>query len=404
MGGTAPNIQQMMGSAIPPGEGGQMLTELIEIITTHMNLQDLMAMFMPGASANLGAFQRLHLPIRQFIEKHFNNGQNLTTTQVPDIARRIAVYLEDMHSETTLGLTVNHNIDLEKSLNKIDIENMEKFLQLLMGPNTEFSVNFEKWYNHYLALTLRVIDFAVEGGSDAYLQAYLQTHSARHQLQALDANFSGMLLGMLQSSLRALSGRETVTEAEVQSALVKKDISAKPNDAPTQNGKPEKSTDEASTVSEDVEQIWNSYNHSSSPSMPGASSGSETEGESPSHEEWHDHVPPTWVTIMNNDVEKQKKKKKRQNPYSDAYISGLPEKRREILSNHPPGEEMNLMASLRQAAHTVNVEPLTSFTELEKDAEDSNLQTNLKRVFATILKVDLIQTRIIDQKDIQILM
>merc|ERR1712048_64776 len=135
--------------------------------------------------------------------------------------------------------------------------NMEKFLQLLMGPNSEFSVNFEKWYNHYLALTLRVIDFAVEGGSDAYLQAYLQTHSARHQLQALDANFSGMLLGMLQSSLRALSDRETVTEAEVQSALVKKDISAKSKDAPTQDSKPEKSEEGVPKLNEDIEQIWN---------------------------------------------------------------------------------------------------------------------------------------------------
>jgi hypothetical protein len=214
------------------------------------------------------------------------------------------------------------------------------------------------------------------------LAGLLQTHSARHQLQALDANFSGMLLGMLQSSLRALSDRETVTEAEIQSALVKKDNSAKSKDAPTRDSKPEKSTEEAPKLSEDIENLWNSYNHSSSPSAPSVSSGSETEGESPSHEEWHDHVPPTWVTIMNNDVEKQKKKKKRQNPYSDAYISGLPEKRREILSSHPPvGDEMNLMAALRQAAQTVNVEPLTSFAELEKDAEDSNLQNEFEASF-----------------------
>uniref|UniRef100_A0A224XIC1 Large proline-rich protein BAG6 n=1 Tax=Panstrongylus lignarius TaxID=156445 RepID=A0A224XIC1_9HEMI len=52
-------------------------------------------------------------------------------------------------------------------------------------------------------------------------------------------------------------------------------------------------------------------------------------------EQWHNHVPPDWVPIITRDRERQRRQAV-QGPLSDAYLSGMPSKRRKVVNSNKP--------------------------------------------------------------------
>lgn len=61
-------------------------------------------------------------------------------------------------------------------------------------------------------------------------------------------------------------------------------------------------------------------------------------------ESWHQVTPNDWIPIITRDIQKQR----RQNPqpaFSDAYLSGMPSKRRKIVqSNKPQGNVSQIIS------------------------------------------------------------
>ncbi|KAM6910177.1 LOW QUALITY PROTEIN: large proline-rich protein BAG6 [Xenentodon cancila] len=112
----------------------------------------------------------------------------------------------------------------------------------------------------------------------------------------------------------------------------------------------------------------------------GAEGGSEeSAGES---EAWAASVPPEWVPIIRCDMMTQRKMKA-QPPMSDAYLHGMPAKRRK--TGQSSGSLLSLSDAVSQAARTAGVKPITSSEQLQSDLETQEV----KEAYAEQVKTDM---------------
>ncbi|XP_044731694.1 large proline-rich protein bag6 isoform X2 [Chrysoperla carnea] len=90
-----------------------------------------------------------------------------------------------------------------------------------------------------------------------------------------------------------------------------------------------------------------SNGESSSPPLPDVNIGTES---------WHNNVPSDWVSVVTRDCQVQRHETA-QPPYSDAYLSSVPAKRRKVIScNKPQGTLPQVITeSLRQAVLTTGL-------------------------------------------------
>ncbi|XP_039624606.1 large proline-rich protein BAG6-like isoform X2 [Polypterus senegalus] len=125
-----------------------------------------------------------------------------------------------------------------------------------------------------------------------------------------------------------------------------------------------------------------------SPEQPVSMSSQREDSEA---EPWAAAVPPEWVPIIRQDLQSQRKMKS-QPPLSDAYLCGMPAKRRKTVQNDGPF--LSLTEAVNRAAKTAGAKPVTSPESLQGDLEKPQLQ----EAYSKQLKMD-IKKRIQDDPD-----
>uniref|UniRef100_A0A3Q2CXS7 BCL2-associated athanogene 6 n=1 Tax=Cyprinodon variegatus TaxID=28743 RepID=A0A3Q2CXS7_CYPVA len=106
------------------------------------------------------------------------------------------------------------------------------------------------------------------------------------------------------------------------------------------------------------------------------------EGGSEESESWAAAVPPEWVPIIRRDMMTQRKMKA-QPPLSDAYLHGMPAKRRK--TGQGGGSLLSLSDAVSQAARNMGVRPITSPEQLQADLETQEV----KEAYSEQVKADV---------------
>uniref|UniRef100_A0A9J7Z3W7 Large proline-rich protein BAG6 n=1 Tax=Cyprinus carpio carpio TaxID=630221 RepID=A0A9J7Z3W7_CYPCA len=88
-------------------------------------------------------------------------------------------------------------------------------------------------------------------------------------------------------------------------------------------------------------------------------------------EPWAATVPPEWVPIIRHDMLTHRKIKS-QPPLSDAYLHGMPAKRRKTAQGEGP--HLSLTEAVSRAARTAGVQPVTAPDSLQGELEAAELQ------------------------------
>ncbi|EGV95291.1 Large proline-rich protein BAT3 [Cricetulus griseus] len=112
------------------------------------------------------------------------------------------------------------------------------------------------------------------------------------------------------------------------------------------------------------------------PPAPEGGSRDEQDGASADAEPWAAAVPPEWVPIIQQDIQSQRKVKP-QPPLSDAYLSGMPAKRRKTMQGEGP--QLLLSEAVSRAAKAAGARPLTSPESLSRDLEAPEVQESYRQ-------------------------
>ncbi|XP_075411478.1 large proline-rich protein BAG6 isoform X2 [Tenrec ecaudatus] len=112
------------------------------------------------------------------------------------------------------------------------------------------------------------------------------------------------------------------------------------------------------------------------PPAPEGGSRDEQDGASADTEPWAAAVPPEWVPIIQQDIQSQRKVKP-QPPLSDAYLSGMPAKRRKTMQGEGP--QLLLSEAVSRAAKAAGARPLTSPESLSRDLEAPEVQESYRQ-------------------------
>uniref|UniRef100_A0A4W5Q4I8 BCL2-associated athanogene 6 n=1 Tax=Hucho hucho TaxID=62062 RepID=A0A4W5Q4I8_9TELE len=108
-------------------------------------------------------------------------------------------------------------------------------------------------------------------------------------------------------------------------------------------------------------------------------------------EPWAAAVPPEWVPIIRHDMLSQRKMKA-QPPLSDAYLHGMPAKRRK--THQGAGPQLSLSEAVSRAARAAGVIPVTSPDSLQGELKEPELQEAYQEQVRSDIK-----ERVRDDKD-----
>ncbi|XP_066922575.1 large proline-rich protein bag6-A-like [Clytia hemisphaerica] len=367
-------IQENFGLA-DDGESGGFISDVIDVLADRLALTDLMSIFMGSTHA----YGRIHGPLRQVVQRHFNNDERLTEENVKQVATAMAKNLQETAIEIQPRITVRNDVDLSASLLNIDVRYLEKFLRLLMGSDRIFSYSVPSWYSEYASWSFALLDHAVTGGGDAFMRAAFNSPTFSSFLTDMPEQTRQMTLQVLLSRLRSATAGRTITQEQLNTIIVR------PSAAPSCSAKAESSCEGERAAKRqkkteedkvDVNALWEEM----SCSMQQNESDDDNENNPPSPEDWHSQLPNDWVVVINRDIERQRRRHP-QRPYSDAYINGLPKKKRKLMTRHSAeADTVDIKHCVKSAISKTNTKPKDE-AKFEQDIDENDLQSMFESTF-----------------------
>lgn len=389
------------GYNVVHGEG--FFNDIFTCLSSHLTFPDLVQVFY----GNRAPLQNVRVPLQDFIRERVLEGREPTMENITQASERL---VEEMREEIEACATVAEakpDIDLVETLNNFFRQQFTATVRMIMlaeESNTNFGNQFYERMRLSMAEMIVLTRSCLVEGHPA-LQRIIQS-----RLYAITRGVNPMIQQWMCSVITQQLGQFlptiTITDADVHSYIVKK--SAK-KEKPKEEKKEESASSVAMETSPPIVSPGASHVESPEPmetqninnntgasvvqSRPEPASSAATKipakvkvreekakPESPGaaagggDESWQMEVNPEWVPIVNGDSEKQKHQRPQQ-PLSDAYLQGMPAKRRKL--GHEGHVNFNNAAetvptSLRRAVTAAGVEPISSLENLASEASDNN--------------------------------
>ncbi|XP_049438785.1 large proline-rich protein BAG6 isoform X1 [Epinephelus fuscoguttatus] len=397
-------LSQATNIFISPEDPTGFFGELLMLVCQTFTMSDLV-MLLHGQHQPLG---RIQPQLSQFFNQNYLNGREPTDENIAAAADGLVNELEEYISESfrESSVTVLEGVDVTQT-------NMSFFRQqlthiathILRCTDESFGPRLLQMCNQALFECLALNLHCLRGDQRA-LTAVIN-HRIRRMSSDISPSLENWMTSMMTMRLQVILEHIPITQDQIQNYIV---YTQRDQSSAAGTQEPERAqsatigdtlSPAAATTAEEAMSV--SHDTRASPRetrvLPGdlgasggaaplggdmAAAGAEGGSEESARESeaWAAAVPPEWVPIIRCDMITQRKMKA-QPPLSDAYLHGMPAKRRKTgLSG---GSLLSLSDAVSQAARTAGVKPITSPERLQDDLEAQEV----KEAYAEQVKADI---------------
>uniref|UniRef100_A0A8D3CXL1 BCL2-associated athanogene 6 n=1 Tax=Scophthalmus maximus TaxID=52904 RepID=A0A8D3CXL1_SCOMX len=349
-------LSQATNIFISPEDPTGFFGELLMLVCQTFTMSDLV-MLLHGQHQPLG---RIQPQLSQFFTQNYLSGREPTDQNIAEAADSLVNELEEYITESFVSPDV--------LLIYIPFPNYEGF----SNPDETFGPRLLQMCNQALFECLALNLHCLRGDQRA-LTAVIN-HRIRRMSSEISPSLVNWMTSMMTMRLQVILEHIPITQdlsfSRCFASLVSSfRCSLPPKIGDTLSPAAATTAEEAMSVSQDT--------RASPRETRGGSE--ESAGES---EAWAAAVPPEWVPIIRCDMITQRKMKA-QPPLSDAYLQGMPAKRRK--TGQGGASLLSLSDAVSQAARTTGVRPITSAERLQDDLETQVT----KEAYAEQVKADI---------------
>lgn len=395
-------LSQATNIFISPEDPTGFFGELLMLVCQTFTMSDLV-LLLHGQHQPLG---RIQPQLAQFFRQNYLNGREPSEQNIADAAETLINELEEYITESfrESSVSVLDGVDATQTNMAFFRHQLQQIAtHILHCADESFGPRLLQMCNQALFQCLALNLYCLRGDQRA-LTAVIN-HRIRRMSSDISPSLVNWMTSMMSMRLQVILEHIPVSMEQIQPYIVHTQ-----RDQPSASEEPQQSStaEEAMSVAEEnmSASAPSSREHRPLPSDLGAGGAGPlgaaapiggdrpvggAEGGCEEQEAWAAAVPPEWVPIIRCDMMTQRKMKA-QPPLSDAYLQGMPAKRRK--TGQGSGSLVSLSDAVSQAARTVGVRPITSTERLQHDLDS----TDLREAYSEQVKSDL-KKRLRDDPD-----
>ncbi|XP_054831413.1 large proline-rich protein BAG6 isoform X2 [Eublepharis macularius] len=371
-------IQRLSGTSniFEPGTEGALgfFGDLLSLICQNFSMVD-MVMLLHGQFQPL---QRIQPQLSRFFREEYLHGQEPTERSVRMATCNLINGLEEYIRESFASVRVRDGVDITRTNLEFLQEQFNRIAtHILHCADSTFGFRLLELCNQGLFECLALNLYCLQG-EQAALTAVINDRIRRMSAD-MNPSLVSWLTTMMSMRLQVILEHMPVTEEQILQYVRRvgdppQPVPEEPMDLQATEQHPEALQREsaaspapATTAEEAMPQQRGEPEHEEP---------QQGEPPAPEAEPWAAAVPPEWVPIIREDIQNQRKLKQ-QPPLSDAYLSGMPAKRRKTMQGDGP--QLLLSEAVSKAAKGAGVKPLTSPESLHRDLAEPALQESYRQ-------------------------
>ncbi|XP_044191422.1 large proline-rich protein BAG6 isoform X1 [Thunnus albacares] len=369
-----------------PGSGDAVgfFGDLLSLVCQSFSMVD-MVLLLHG---NAQPLNRIQPRLTDFFTEHYLQGRQPTDANIATAAEDLINGLEEYIAESFATVTVREGVDIiQTNLSFLRQQFTQMASHILRCSDHTFGPRLLLLCTQGLFECLALNLYCLRGEQRALTSVI--NHRIRRMSAEVNPSLVNWLTSMMFMRLRVILEHNPVTEDQIQHYVIyaqaelnqrtEADIE-QPSESQHVEMDEGLSPAAATTAEEAMASSGDSGERGVSPGETTPSSGdtqrpagalSGREEVALEVEPWAAAVPPEWVPIIRHDMLSQRKIKA-QPPLSDAYLHGMPAKRRKMTQCEGP--HLSLSDAVSRAARSAGVLPVTAPNSLQGELERPELQ------------------------------
>ncbi|XP_057210322.1 large proline-rich protein BAG6 isoform X3 [Triplophysa rosa] len=363
-----------------PGTGDAVgfFGDLLSLVCQSLSMVD-MVLLLHG---NPQPLSRIQPRLTAFFTEHYLQGREPTDANIASAAEDLINELEEYIAESFSIVTVREGVDIIQTNTSFLRQQFTRMAtHILRCTDNTFGHRLLYLCTQGLFECLALNLYCLRGDQRA-LTAVVN-HRIRRMSAEVNPSLVNWLTSMMSMRLHVILEHNPVTEDQIQHYVIYRQSESSQrteSDAQEQNSSLEMEEGlfpaSATTAEEVLVSSRDAADREEPPHRPeetrGAVAMTLTEREESGEvEPWAATVPPEWVPIIRHDMLTQRKMKA-QPPLSDAYLHGMPAKRRKTAQGEGP--PLSLAEAVSRGARAAGVRPVTTPDNLQGELEASEIQ------------------------------